>query len=267
MRSERAAVRPVVGQDDPSPDSVRIPATIASKQRGQTTLAIDRTHQLVHVDEFGLEFDDEQDPPTGMPGEDVYDAALSVDRERHFWFGDPSIQRLEPSGHRFMHGGVTDTDQPAKISSLPADDGIEAGVERRRDPTDLPQRDGRRGAALDPPDDASRYACSGGHVILTQALPNTDRPECDAGLMIIHPPSVVRRTHPRRIGASDKLDERLYALGPPGERSTRGHDNLRARTRVRRARGGATFDQPALGSAIVTTEIKPNALPAHARHE
>ncbi len=170
MRRERAAIRAVVGEDDPGRDRDRIPAPLSSDDSGQSPFPIDGPHQLVDVDELRLQLDDEQDPARRMPGEDVDDPALAIDREGHLGFCDPALERREHASHRFVHRSVAGVEHPAEVAALPANDSVEPGVERIRHPSDLTQRDGGQVAALDPPDDPTRDPRASGEIVLTPPL-------------------------------------------------------------------------------------------------
>ena len=57
--------------------------------------------------------------------------------------------------HRLVHRRMSSVDESAQIATLPPEDGVEAGIERRGDPTDRPDRDRVQSPAFDPDDDRS----------------------------------------------------------------------------------------------------------------
>ena len=78
------SVGPTLCDDDPYTDREGVPPSVASHRRSQAPPAIGRTHQIVDVYELGLKLDHEEDPPPGVPREDIDHAAFAVDRERYF---------------------------------------------------------------------------------------------------------------------------------------------------------------------------------------
>ncbi len=81
MSSNSTPVRSALCKDDPHRDRAGIPAAVAGDSRGEPATSVGCSHQVIDVDEFGLELDDEQDSSDRMPREDVDHSAFSVDRE------------------------------------------------------------------------------------------------------------------------------------------------------------------------------------------
>lgn len=103
MRGQSRPIGPAVRDDHPGRNRHGIPTPVARDLSGQPPALIHLGHEEVHVNDVGLELDDDERPGAGMPGEDVDDAPLAVDRERHLWIEDPIGKVLgEPARDRFV---------------------------------------------------------------------------------------------------------------------------------------------------------------------
>jgi hypothetical protein len=83
-------IRLRVEDDEPHAHRRRVKATFRGERPGKSCLAIQRPEDFVHIDELGLEFNDQQVSSLRVPGQLIDDAALSVDRERGFGINGPA---------------------------------------------------------------------------------------------------------------------------------------------------------------------------------
>ncbi len=72
--------------------------SLARDASRKPAFAVDRSDELLNVGDVGLQLDDEQGAPSRMPGQDVDDAALTVDRERNLRRKYPAGQCLQVPG-------------------------------------------------------------------------------------------------------------------------------------------------------------------------
>jgi len=131
-------IRPTRRHDDPERHRRRRvaranPTLIDRHTNCVPLLAMGRAQQLVDVHDVGLELDDEQRPPTGMPRQDVDDAPLAIDRERHFRCRDPRRQVAERPCYGFMEARVTGVEQAVHVPGSPPTDHVDTDVELRGD--------------------------------------------------------------------------------------------------------------------------------------
>ncbi len=81
MLGRMSTVCACVGHDQPHGDKRRLPAAAGGNLMDQAAFSIERPQHLIHVDEFGLEFDDEYVAAPVVPRQLVDDAALAVVRK------------------------------------------------------------------------------------------------------------------------------------------------------------------------------------------
>lgn len=106
MTCNATTIGGTVGNDNPYSHDGRDPTAITDDFGGQSTLAIDRAHQVADVDDVGLQLDDEQGPRLRVPRHDVHDSAFAADRERDFRRHLPAGKRQERPSHRLMQRAV-----------------------------------------------------------------------------------------------------------------------------------------------------------------
>jgi hypothetical protein len=95
MGVDSATVGRAVGHDHPHRDSnvaADIPAASAGDLGGEASLSVHSPDELVDVRDVGLQLDHEKCLPAGVPGKDVDDSTLAVDRKRDLGFRDPVRQ-------------------------------------------------------------------------------------------------------------------------------------------------------------------------------
>jgi hypothetical protein len=196
---DSAPVGSALGEDDPSRDRGRIPAPVARDRRRESPTSVGRSHQVVDVDEFRLQLDDEQDSSARVPREDIDDATFSVDREGHLRLGDPAIETGEHGGHRLVHRCVPGVDQATEVAALPSECGVEPGIEGDSDPTNRPERYRIEPAVFDATNDGARHAGSRRQILLAKPLSDSNRPQRCAHPMVVHEPSLRNGPYLRRI--------------------------------------------------------------------
>jgi len=100
----------------------------------QPPFAPERREEFVHVRPVGLEFDHQQGAPTRMPGEDVDDSALAVDREGDLRREDPCGQLVpERSRDGLVQRRVRAVQEAVEIAGAPAGHQVHPDVQGRRD--------------------------------------------------------------------------------------------------------------------------------------
>ena len=187
VRLDPSPAGPTRRDDQPHRDRGRIPAPLPRDLRRESTLPVQRAEHLVDVGDVGLQLDDEDRPSRRVPGEDVDDPALSVDRERHLRREDPGRQLVpEPFRDRLVKRRVSRVDQPVEVAGTPPglkfDPDLECGADRAhgidRQWSDV--------ATLDSRDGRLRDASDGSQVALapSPALPN--HPDHGPEPLIIH---------------------------------------------------------------------------------
>ena len=122
MRLDATHVRVAARDDDPDRDRrPRIPwadpAAIYGDPDGVASFAFDGPDELVNVRDVGLELDHQKRTQLRMPGEDVDDPALAVDRERHLGLQNPLRELLgEVAGDQLVKLGVPRIQQTIEIA-------------------------------------------------------------------------------------------------------------------------------------------------------
>lgn len=133
MLSDRPTVGPAVGDRHPGRGRGTEPATLGRYPCGEATLPIEGPKELTHINQLGLQLDDQERPTTVMPGEHVDHASLAPDGEGDFGLGLPSREASEEPGDRLVHGRVPGVDQATQVATVPTDDEVDLRIERRRD--------------------------------------------------------------------------------------------------------------------------------------
>ena len=137
MTLDATTVGVTVGDDDPDRDARRRvvgpdPTALNRDPDRVAAFPVDGPDELVHVCDVRLQLDDEEGASTGMPGEDVDDAPLAVDRERDLGLGDPLRQLGHVPRDQLVESGMARVQQPIEVAGSPAGREIDANVERRR---------------------------------------------------------------------------------------------------------------------------------------
>lgn len=107
---------------------------ISSDPGREPSFAIERCEELIHVDDFGLQLDDEHGPTAGMPAEEVDGPALPVHREcrlRHEHPGRPPCG--ERSSHRFMERRMGAIQEAIELAATPPRHQVEPHLKGARD--------------------------------------------------------------------------------------------------------------------------------------
>jgi len=122
------AVRPAIGDKHAGRHRARVPVEVAGNPGCEPALAIERSKQLADVDYFGLELDHEQRPSRRMPGEEVHDSTLAVDRERDLGPKLPA-SRLELSDNGVAQLSMALAQEPVCLSATPSSAELQANLE------------------------------------------------------------------------------------------------------------------------------------------
>ena len=130
-----------------------------------------------------------------MPGQDVDDTALGVDRKGDLRSDEPVGPFLEASGNLLVERGVASIEESIQVSASPARNEIDSHVERFRDRADARQPHLVQVAALDPRDRPSRYAGELRHVLLGQALSDSNRSDRSPESKVIHRDNLAQAAH------------------------------------------------------------------------
>src|SRR5947207_4677663 len=170
-----------IGNDHPHGNARRIdqPCALTGDLRGVPLLPVERPDQLVHVDELGLELNDNQRSRPLVPRDEVDDSSLAEVRERHLRREPPPSTRLELARDRRVHRRVPSSEQAVEVTASPSPDDIDAHVERSRHSPDYLERHGRQMTALHPRHGALADPGPSGEVLLAPAA--ADPEEADRG--------------------------------------------------------------------------------------
>lgn len=159
----------------------------------------------LRVNQLRLEFDDEQRLTLRMPGEDVDDPALAIDREADFRSPRPAIGRREETNEGFVQIGVCRIQDPIHVGALPADPDIDSRAERRSHIAQHGQLRPGHSTTLDAAYQLATDAGAASHIGLAQVLTDADSADGVADANVVHAGMVAN-------GASLAL---LGALGTP----------------------------------------------------
>ena len=89
MCRDPRSVRPAGRDDDPNRHRMRFPPAFTRDLPGKPALTIHAADEIVDVDDVCLQFDDQDSPEAGVPGENVDDSSLAIDGERDLGLEDP----------------------------------------------------------------------------------------------------------------------------------------------------------------------------------
>lgn len=140
MFREPAPISAPLRQHDPLADDDGVPSEVANDHAREATTAVRDAEEVVYVNEFGLELDEEQRPMRRMPGDEIDDASLAEMVERHLRPDLPPRRSKHP-GHRFGHVRVALGEHAIERAASPARLDRELDLEDGRDPAKLPEGD------------------------------------------------------------------------------------------------------------------------------
>ena len=107
VRGDGPSVRAAFRHDHPRAYGKGIPAKPIGDLSGKSSSLVHRAEETAYLHDLGLELDHEEHPSPWMPGEDIDDPALAVDRERDLWLELPTVETTEQRRHRLVHRGMT----------------------------------------------------------------------------------------------------------------------------------------------------------------
>jgi hypothetical protein len=129
----------MLNDDNQPAERYSTPTSIAREEAWHhTTLPIQGCEQLLHVEEPGLDLDDEQGARRGMPSDDVDRTAISVMIEGQLRHGLPAPRSQVPE-YLLHDGGVTVVEKARYLSSEEAWHELDRHANRLTDETDDPQ--------------------------------------------------------------------------------------------------------------------------------
>jgi hypothetical protein len=173
MCRDSPPVRARIRQNHPCRDRGRFPSAGGGDPGREATSTVHRRHQIAHVDQQRLQFDDQQRPSRGVPRHDVDHATLAVIGERDLRCYLPA-EGCQLSGHEFVKSSMPSVQHLVEVAASPPEDRVEPDLEGVRDllervdghPPDVP--------VLDPDDRGPGHAGTRGDVLLPQAQLQSD---------------------------------------------------------------------------------------------
>lgn len=200
MSREPPTICSAVRDYHPDRDRAGEPATVCGDLRCEPAALIGLAHELVHVNDLGLHFDDQQGPRRGMPGEQIDYPALPVDRERDLR-GDLPVAKLpEHGGHGLMHGRVAGIQEPIEVSGVPPRNEVDSHIERFKHAPKTLQGDASELPSLDPGNRRAGHSRSASQIVLSPALAHAKRSDDVANHRVRHGLSLQTCAHPGLTG-------------------------------------------------------------------
>ena len=135
MRLHAAPICRAAPDNHPAAGMPCPPPNIRGNPRGEAAVTINGADERLNIDDCSLELNCEQRPSQRMKGEDVDDAAFTVDGERDLRAELPAIELAEHGGYLLVHGRVSRVQQSIEFSSPPAGYNVHSNVQSSGDPT------------------------------------------------------------------------------------------------------------------------------------
>ena len=208
-------VRPPWRDDDPAGDGLRDPATLLDDLPGETSLPVEGADKLIDVRDVRLQLDDQQRATGGVPGDDVDDASLAVDREGHLRCQLPFREGVsEPGRDGVVERRVPGVEQSIEISCPPASEQVDPHIQRRGHAAQGDQRKRVEMASFDARDGRVRDAGTLRQVPLSPAALVPDDPDRRTKPAVVHARSLAIEAHltltglDRRAGADPRWPNR-----------------------------------------------------------
>ena len=177
VTSKGSTVCPPVRNRNPRRHAFDTPAPIPGHPGSKPAFAIDGAHQVVDVDDLGLQLDDEEAGRCGVPGKHIDHAPLAEHGEGHLRLQDPAIVLHEACGNRLVHRRMASIQQAPEVSALPSRRQDDRAIERRSDRSDRTKTSTRDPATFDEPHDGPRDACSDCELGLRKPFPDPEGPK------------------------------------------------------------------------------------------
>ena len=190
------SIRVGVCDDKEAPDLDRLPTLLAREDSGEDAdLALEGARRRLDIADARLDLDDDQDPRSWVPADDVRGSTLTEVVERDLDPRQPA-ERAQLAGHVFHERGVSSVDQSVDIARAPP------GIDRERDVKSGADRakslkgDMLEPAELDPGD--QRLADRGGSrkIQLPPAPTDPDLPDHATDTSIFHARRMSRGPYP-----------------------------------------------------------------------
>ena len=176
MSVDAASARGRLGHDHPARGRGGRPTAFGSDLRSEATLSIDRSHEVVDVDDVGLQLDDESRARRCVPGQEVDHSPFPVDRERQLGHDGPTPDAAKVTGELLVQASVACIEQSVEITATPSRDDVDADLKRGGVRPDGTQRVVVEVPTLDPRDHRSMDADRLGQILLTPTSTMADRP-------------------------------------------------------------------------------------------
>ena len=178
-------------QDDPCGNGRRVPAAVTTHTPGQTPLAIHRAKQSIGVDELGLQLDDEEGASPRMPQDEVDDAPLPEDVERHLRHGRPRYGvTSQRTRDRLVQARVAERQHPVQFPAAPSRDPAEADLQGAADSPEEVGGIRPKVAALHQRDGLATHVGGVGEVLLAPSPSDPRHSDRRAESDVIHPTSM-----------------------------------------------------------------------------
>lgn len=188
MPLEPSAVGAAFAQHHPAADGGWIPAETFGHPAGKARAPVHGGHQSLRVDQLRLQLDDEQAARGWMPGEDIDDATLAIDREADLSAPLPGRSASEQAHERLVQIGVRRTCDALDVCALPAQPEVEAGAEGGGDGSRLEDRYARHSAALEPAHGLTPKSGAAGDIGLAKTLADAQDTQGVAQANVVHRP-------------------------------------------------------------------------------
>ncbi|MEA2675183.1 MAG: hypothetical protein QOI92_2375 [Chloroflexota bacterium] len=166
-------------------DVIRRPPDLSRNHLRQPLLSAQRPKHLAHVDDLGLDLDDQEGAAGMMPGEDVHESTLASMVERHLGPSFPPEPAQCPN-HGLDERGVLGSREPMKIAVARPRREVHADPEHLRYPTDRADRQRIELATLQPGDRHRRDDRQSSDIHLSEAAANAHRAEDRSDPVVEH---------------------------------------------------------------------------------
>ena len=115
MVRDAAAVRARLGHDQPGAHGSGVPTEIGRYLRRKATFPIERADEFVHVHDGRLEFDCHDRAGSIVPGEQIDDSSLAIDRERPLRDHDPAGLPGDPGRDNLCQRRMASAGDPVEL--------------------------------------------------------------------------------------------------------------------------------------------------------
>lgn len=175
-----------IEDDDPGTDARGRPAELLGDARAEPDPPVHGRDQVLWINEDRLELDDQEAARLGVPGEDVDDPALAIDREADLRSPDPALDRSEVAHEGFVQVSMCFVRDSIDVAALPAQSDVSPDAECCGYAAEDVEGDATEASALEAADHLSRGTRTARDVCLSQALADSDDAKRVADADVIH---------------------------------------------------------------------------------